>query len=235
MPAKNSIKIYVDEGFYHVYNRGVNKDFIFKDEYDYKAFLYYLNLYLLPKEVSIKKIQLNKNLTELEKNKKMAKIFQLNNFYKKIEILCYVLMPNHFHLLLKQNNKNDIKIFLKSLLTKYAQYFNKKYQRVGPVFQGRYKAILIDKKEYFLHLSRYIHLNPKELLKDNQKLIDYQWSSYRQYLEIEETPEWLKKEYILSDFKNNKGFGFDSYQGFVEGFQEADYEENNEFKRLILD
>jgi len=234
MPGKNTLKIYVEKGFYHVYNRGVNKLPIFLDEQDYRVFLFYMDLYLLPKEQPIERIKRNNNLTEDEKNKRIAKLMFLNNFYGKVEILCYILMPNHFHFLLRQTSKNDMELFLKSLLTKYAQYFNKKYHRVGHLFQGRYKAIFINKEEYLLHLSRYIHLNAKEILKENQKLIDYQWSSYPDYIKGT-GPEWLKKEYILSYFKNIRGYGFSSYQGFVEGYKEKSKEEQETIKKFILD
>jgi len=234
MPGKNTIKVYIENSFYHVYNRGVEKRLIFLDEQDYRVFLFYMDLYLFPKEESIEKIKENINLTEDEKNKRISKLLCLNNFYGKIEILCYILMPNHFHFILKQADKNNMELFMKSLLTKYSQYFNKKYKRVGPLFQGRYKAILIDKEEYLLHLSRYIHINAQEELLKNQNLIDYPWSSYASYIKGV-GPRWLNKEYILSYFKQAQGFSFDSYQGFVEGYKEKSEEEVNLYKKLLLE
>ncbi|KKQ23150.1 MAG: hypothetical protein US40_C0018G0021 [Candidatus Roizmanbacteria bacterium GW2011_GWC2_37_13] len=190
---------------------------------------------LNPKQESIEKIRNNNNLTEEEKNKRVSKLLCLNNFFEKIEILCYVLMPNHFHFLLKQINKTDMKFFIKSILTKYSQYFNKKYKRVGHVFQDRYKAILMDKEEYLLHLSRYIHQNAKDILKNNQKLVNYPWSSYSKYISGV-GPKWLKKEYVLSYFKSIQGYGFSSYQGFVEGYKEkSEVEDDDIFKKLLLD
>lgn len=234
MPAKNSIKIYIEDGFYHVYNRGINKMPIFLDEQDYRVFFYFLGLYLLPKEDSINKIRNNIKLSEDDKNKKVSKILALNNFNEKIEILCFVLMPNHFHFLLRQKNKNDMKLFIKSFLTKYSQYYNKKYKRVGPVFQGRYKAILINKEEYLLHLSRYIHQNPMEIISKREKLQNYSWSSYSAYI-YGKGPVWLNKDLILSFFRKAGGFDFSSYQGFVEGYKEKSDEEQDALKKLILE
>lgn len=234
MPAKNTVKAYVEKGFYHVYNRGVNKMPIFLDEQDFKVFFYYMDLYLLSKEELIKRIKNNIKLSEDEKNKRISKLLTLNNFYGKIDILCFVFMPNHFHFLLKQLNRDDMIFFLKSLLTKYSQYFNKKYKRIGPVFQGRYKAILINKEEYLLHLSRYIHVNPKEILPKKYNLMDYPWCSYHYYIK-EIAPTWLNKDYILSYFKSIKGYGFSSYQGFIEGYQEKSEIEYDIFKNLLLD
>src|SRR3989339_150289 len=142
MPAKNSVKIYVSQGFYHVYNRGVEKRVIFLDEQDYRVFIHYLELYLSPKDELINRIRAQINLTGTEKNLRIAKILTSENFYKKIELLCYILMPNHYHIILKQNEQNGMKLFMHSLIMRYVQYFNKKYERVGPLFQGRYKAVL---------------------------------------------------------------------------------------------
>lgn len=234
MSAKNSKKIYLPDSFYHIYNRGVEKRIIFLDKQDYKVFIYYFELYLSPKEKIISKIKAKKNLTEDEKSLKISKILVLNNFYNKIELLCFILMSNHFHIILKQREKNSMELFMHSLILKYVQYFNKKYERVGPLFQGRYRAVLIDKEEYLLHLNRYIHTNIREILSKNQPLSSYQWSSYPAYLG-KVNYSWLKKDYILNYFKKSNGFGFDSYQGFVEGYKEKSANEEQIFKKLILD
>lgn len=142
-------------------------------------------------------------------------------------------MPNHFHFLLRQREERAIEFFMRSLLTKYVGYFNRKHQRVGPLFQGRYKGVLINKEEYFLHLSRYIHNNPKEILPKEKKLIDYPWSNYTVYVKNWQV-QWLKKDYLLSFFKKTQGFGFDSYQGFVEGYKEKD-EDKEIYGKFLLD
>jgi len=69
-------------------------------------------------------------------------------------------MENHFHLILKQISRDAITTFMRCIMNSYTKYFNKKYERVGPLFQGKFKALLVDKDEYLLHLTRYIHLNP---------------------------------------------------------------------------
>lgn len=93
-------------------------------------------------------------------------------------IYAYVLMPNHFHLLI-QTKTTPISKVMTSLLTSYSMYFNRKYKRVGTLFQNRFKSILCDKDSYFLGASRYIHLNPIEGgLTRNLK--DYPWSSYQE-------------------------------------------------------
>jgi len=224
MPGKNVIKTYIEGSFYHIYNRGVDKNHIFLDEVDYKTFLRSLRIYLSPKEKIIK---------ELKDENLIAKVLPLNNFFNKIDLIGFCLMPNHFHLLLRQKDSSSIEFFMRSLASKYVRYFNQKYRRVGPLFQGIYKAVLIESEEQLLHTSRYIHLNPIEILKDSF-LIDYRWSSYPAYVKNWEV-EWLKKDYILSYFTQVKGYGFSSYQGFVEGYKEKNEEEMLKYKKLIFD
>ena len=178
MPSKNIIKTYLENGYYHIYNRGVEKRKIFLDEQDYRVFLSYLKLYLSSKEESVNEIK-NNDLKIENKEKTISEIYTLNNFFGKIELISFVLMPNHFHFELKQKSKKEIESFMRSLITKYSKYFNRKYDRVGPLFQGRYKAILIKSTEYLLHLSRYIHCNPIELLAGNQQLESYPWTRLR--------------------------------------------------------
>lgn len=233
MPSKNIIKTYVENGFYHIYNRGVEKRKIFLDDQDYRVFLYYLKIYLSSKETSIDEIK-NNNSDFEKKEKIISEIYTNNNFYGKIELISFVLMPNHFHLELKQIGKKDIESFMRSLITKYSKYFNKKYERVGPLFQGRYKAVLIQNTEYLLYLSRYIHLNPAELLINGYLLIDYPWSSYPTYLK-RITTSWLKINYINTNFLIKEIFSADLYKKFVENQTSETEEEIKSYKGLLLD
>ena len=134
MPSKNALKTYVENGFYHVYNRGVEKRNIFLDEQDYKVFLSYLKLYLTSKDDSIIEIKKRDDLSDDQKNEKISKLMALKNFFNKIELLCYVLMPNHFHLEIRQKNITDMEDFMRSLITKYSKYFNKRYNLINIIF-----------------------------------------------------------------------------------------------------
>ncbi|MEK7597191.1 MAG: transposase [Patescibacteria group bacterium] len=237
MPSKNIIKTYLKNSYYHIYNRGVEKRKIFIDEQDYKVFLSYLKIYLTPKEESIKDILNIEDYSSSNfesKNKIITEIYTLNNFFEKIELIGYVLMPNHFHLELKQHGKKDIETFMRSLITKYSKYFNKKYNRVGPLFQSRYKAILIQSTEYLLYLSKYIHRNPQELFVKDQPLESYPWSSYPVYLK-KFSISWLKMDFINNNFLENGNFSINLYKDFVE--REIDQEElkNKAFNNLKID
>ena len=116
MPSKNIIKIYLENGYYHIYNRGVEKRKIFLDDQDYRVFLSYLKIYLSPKDESVNEIKNNDSKIE-NKEKIISEIYTLNNFFGKIELISFVLMPNHFHLELRQKNKKEIESFMRSLVT----------------------------------------------------------------------------------------------------------------------
>lgn len=186
MPAKNSVKQYVKGGYYHIYNRGVEKRNIFGDQQDYAVFVSYLREYLTPKETDTLMRKLAEAAPE-EKDRALRKL-RLNNFSEEIALLAYCLMPNHFHFLIKQTGKISIDKFMNSLLTRYTMYFNKKYKRVGPLFQGVYKAVLVASDEQLLHLSRYIH---KQAL-DSYHLAGQDWLySLPEYLGERQTA-WVK-------------------------------------------
>lgn len=187
----------------------MEKRIIFQDEIDYRYFLSLLKIYLEPK----------KEETPPETSAFTFKR-SLNNFYGEIKLIAFCLMPNHFHLLVWQKSSKSIEIFMRSLLTKYSMYFNKRNKRVGHLFQGSYKAVLVENDYQLLHLTRYIHLNPYK--KDNPLQVHSQlksvYSSYDDYLGASNI-EWLNKEEILSFFKSRRETNSSrsvSYENFVE-------------------
>ena len=200
MAAKNSIKIYRENSFYHIYNRGVEKRTIFQDEQDFSVFLSCLKTYLSPKrDINLPVLLADQRLSSKEKAVATNEFF-MKNYSDSVDLLCYSLMSNHFHLLIKQL-ATTMDLFMNSLGTRYVKYFNRKYKRVGPLFQGVYKAVLVDSEEQLLHLSRYIHLNSKTLP-----------SSLPEYLG-ERYTSWVKPDLILNYFsKTNSNL---SYQNFL--------------------
>ena len=220
MPAKNSIKQYVENGYYHIYNRGVEKRRIFEDEQDYAVFLSYLKTYLTPKDINL----LQKELSEATDALKRASILRqikLNNFSGEIKLLAYCLMPNHFHMLIKQSSSDSIDNFINSLNTRYVMYFNRKYKRIGPLFQGVYKAVLIETDEQLSYLSAYIHRNPNKLLRISERgNIDSllsQPTSLSDYIGRTNTA-WINTKVILTSFsKSNPKM---SYARFVLGYSQ---------------
>lgn len=210
MPAKNSTKIYLEDGYYHIYNRGVEKRSIFLDQQDYGVFLSYLREYLLPK----KENELRKKLTDPQvsprERDRLIKQINLNNFANEITLLAYCLMLNHFHFFLKQKSANSIDKFMNSLATRYTMYFNRKYKRVGSLYQGVYKAVLVKTEPQFVYLSKYIH--KQALAFQGEALEPRQPCSYPEYLGVRKT-EWVHPEEVLSYFsKTNPSL---SYENFV--------------------
>jgi len=152
MPARNSRKEYLENGYYHIYNRGVEKRIIFLDQQDYSVFLSYLKEYLLPKdEKGLRNRLFDPSISPRERDKIIKKL-NLNNFSNEITLLAYCLMPNHFHFFIKQKSAGSMDKFMNSLGTRYTMYFNKKYKRVGSLYQGVYKAVLVDSDVQFLYL-----------------------------------------------------------------------------------
>lgn len=165
MPSRNSIKEYLAGGYYHIYNRGVEKRLIYMDEQDYRVFLGYLKLYLSPPGPFTKA---HKDLSQ------------------SLELKAYCLMPNHFHLLLRQHEERGIESFARCVLTAYVTYFNRRHDRVGSLFQDSYKAVRLMSDEQLYQVEQYIHLNPSNLIDDVAR---YPYSSLRWR---ERPPRWLK-------------------------------------------
>ncbi len=220
MPSKNSLKSYVEAGYYHIYNRGVEKRLIFQDQQDYAVFLNYLKEYLLPKDEKGLRELLANPKTSYKERGKILKLLRLNNFYREITLLAYCLMPNHFHFLIKQNSANSIDRFMNSLCTRYTMYFNRKYKRIGPLYQDVYKAVMVESDEQLLHLTRYIHRNPVHPGTKGDALrtqIMSQSSSYPEYVQGKKTA-WIQPEEILVFFsKTNPAL---SYQAFTEQIED---------------
>lgn len=212
MPAKNRVKTYLEDGYYHIYNRGVEKREIFLDQQDYGVFLSYLKEYLLPKdEVELQKRLSDSNTSYKEKDK-ILKALRMNNFYGEITLLAYCLMPNHFHFFIKQKSALSIDKFMQSLATRYTMYFNKKYKRVGFLYQDTYKAAVVENDTQFIYLSKYIH---KQAIASQGRTLQgwsEQPSSYLDYVTKRKT-EWVHPQEVLNYFSTTNPTL--SYQAFV--------------------
>ena len=138
--------------YYHVYNRGTEKRKIFLTKSDYERFLVLLYL-----SNGSKPIQLNnyRGSTSVE-------LLQIDRGVTLVDIIAYCLMPNHFHLLLRQHTEGGISKFMQKMSTGYTMYFNVKNKRSGALFQGRYKSVHAGDDRYLKYLFSYIHLNPKQ-------------------------------------------------------------------------
>lgn len=216
-------KFYTGE-YYHIYNRGVDKRDIFLSDADYFRFLKEMRYMNCSNRVSNFK---NKHCIEAKPR------YKGNEGDALVGIICYCLMPNHFHFMLRQLKDDSISKFMQKVGTGYTQYFNLKYNRSGSLFQGTFKAKHITEDAYLLHLSRYIHRNPLEISKVNNfenhlKPEEYKWSSFSFYLE---QARWclvrLTKEIVTDQFSN-----IEEYRKFVYNHSEQLPED---FKRFLIE
>src|SRR3989304_848672 len=142
----------VTNEIYHIFNRGVEKREIFLDRLDYQRFINVTWYYTVP-EVS--KYSLSSSTSG-----NTPRGWKTGGVRKKVEIICYCLMPNHYHFLLRQEETSGVSSFISLIQNSYTRYFNTKYKRIGPLFQGPFKAVRVETEEQLLHLSRYHNLNP---------------------------------------------------------------------------
>ena len=190
MPSRNILKTDIPESYYHIYFRGGNRSRIFREARDFEKMLQLFARYL--------------SLEDAKGSSGRA----FPNYHGKVELLAFCLMPNHVHLFIYQYQQGAMTEFMRSLLTSYSMYFNKKYKRSGPLFESRYKASLILNDAYHLHISRYIHLNPK-------RWREYEYSSLPYYLQ-QVSDDWISPNRVLELFPDTT-----EYLKFVSDYEEA--------------
>jgi len=194
MPQKNTSKLFVEDSYYHVYNRGWNKQMIFRDEEDYSFFESLFERHLSPDLKTDAKGRSYKHLAE------------------SIQLNSYCLMENHFHLLVHQDTSDAMTELMLSIMTAYTMYFNRKYAQKGTLFESSYKAVRISDDSQFVHISRYIHLNHY-----NYRVWPH--SSYEDYLYG--AREWLDVEPVLELFSTRERYAefMDDYEDMQRGLE----------------
>lgn len=141
----------------------------------------------------------------------------------KFMLYAYVLMENHAHLLIEEGEIPLSKI-MQGIDQSYTQYYNRRYKKVGHLFQGRYKALLCDKENYLIILVRYIHLNPVRAMIV-KKPEDYKWSSHNAYL-TDDVGNFVDKDFVLSLFARSKSVAMKRYIEFIKDVIETDEEQD---------
>lgn len=211
MPYRTSP--FINGDIYHIYNRGLEKQNIFNNGHDYSNFIDTLFYYQIQNPKPKFSLYKKSNIFTVDPNKKI------------IDILCFCLMPNHFHLIVKQLKDGGISEYMRKAIHSFTKYRNVKYSRQGPLFQGVFKALRIESDEQLMHLSRYIHLNPftAGLIKD---LKFYPWSSYSDYTGRTNKYSIIKED-VLGFFNSAE-----DYQKFV--LDQADYGKTLELVKHIM-
>lgn len=211
---------------YHVYNRAIGGQELFCDKSDFSRFCELINYY------RFKKPQLRFSFfkrLEIEKRKEYLDSL-MKNEERLVEIYSFCLVPNHFHLVLKEAEEKGILTFMSNLQNSYARYFNTKRNRKGSLFQEMFKAIRVESDEQFIHLCRYVHLNPYSnmFLNKMNDLFSYQWSSFLDYILESNRFLFLNKEFLCSFFLN-----IDRLRSFT--LNNADYQKRlKEIEYLLL-
>jgi|SRR3989344_880377 len=184
--------------YYHVCGRGNNKQEIFHNDRDYIRFLAYLLCDQADTLVDIDEVmeRLGKN-TENLLDADVAERIARDRY---VELVGFCLMPNHYHLILLNKNVEGISRYMQRTLNGYTRYSNVKYERVGHVFQGPFKAVRVESNEQLVYLSAYVHLNAKELPGWRDNPHQYPWSSYKDYLGGTTYQGLLKPEIVLGQF-----------------------------------
>ncbi|MDP2632022.1 MAG: transposase [Candidatus Uhrbacteria bacterium] len=201
-----------NDQYYHIFNRGVDKRQIFMDDLDPLRFIHGLKMFNIVNKVNTRSI-----------NRIKWSLGSAHHLYT--QIISYCLMPNHFHLLLKQISDNGIPMYLGRLANGYTKYFNAKNKRSGRLFEGPYEAVEISSDAQLIHTSRYIHMNPisivepgwkKTGIKDTSAAMNiiesYKWSSYRSLIGLDD-PLLIDKTVINEYFPSSS-----SYKDFVTNF-----------------
>ncbi len=216
--------VFATEEIYHVFNRSIAKVPIFNYQKDYNRLLSLIDYYRFAPDMSFS------HYNRLEKTLK-EQYFQnlVNSKNHTVEIMSFCLMPNHFHLLLKQKTDYGVKNFVSNIQNGYAKYFNVRSDRSGSLFQAMFKAVRIENDEQLLHVSRYIHLNPSTaFIVEPEKLFSYKWSSLPEYLGIIDS--------VFTDFHLILDLigGREKYKNFI--LDQADYQRQlGKIKHLCLE
>jgi REP element-mobilizing transposase RayT len=189
MPSRNIDKIDIADNYYHIYARGHSRSEVFVDEEDYSTFFNLLKRYL-SKEQQYDLIGAS-----------------YPHLYDRVELLCFCLATNHFHLFIYQRDAGAMQTLMRGMMTSYSRYFNRKYGRSGSLFESRYKASRITDDSYLQHITRYIHLNRKDWETTPYSSIDFYLGRRR--------AEWVRPGRIMKIFFDDAK----DYRQFVSDYQ----------------
>jgi len=190
--------------YYHIFNRGVDKRLIFHDDKDRHRFVH--DLYEFNDRDAVMNIlrRTEGGEASFSGEKKRRKLL--------VDIVAWVFMPNHFHLILRQRTEGGISAFMHKLGTGYTLYFNNRHERSGVLFQGTFKSKHVHEDRYIRQLLGYLHANPVELFRTNVRssFRQYRWSSYLDYCGKKNIPSLLN-ENLISDLGLPRGVGHSQF------------------------
>ncbi|MFA7714621.1 MAG: transposase [Candidatus Paceibacterota bacterium] len=254
MPSKQPE--FINGEVYHIYNRGVDKRVVFSNDSDHFRFIASLLEFNKKEPVKIRYCKNRFGLAEHPESEYTGE----TRVEKLVEVLAFCLMPNHYHLILRQITDGGISLYMQKNGNGYTGYFNKKYGRegMGSLFQGKFKAVHVAENDQLLNLVIYVLTNPISIFEPGWKekgsssaseainfLNSYRWSSYLDYIGVNNFPSVIDKEFLLNvfegaDFLENKESDVDlknikkAVEGWILYKSKAD-DGSNEITDLLLE
>jgi len=209
--------------FYHIFNRTIANEIVFNNRHHLNRVLSLINFYRFKAPLSYSKFQ---SLAKEEKEKMLSSIYASSPL---VEIYSFAFMPNHYHFLIKQLQDNGINDFISNFQNSFAKFYNKKYDRKGSLFCHSFERVRIETEEQFIHVSRYIHLNPvTSYMIKIEETDNYSFTSFPLYLG-KKSLTFINTEFILNHFKTSQ-----SYKEFV--YNQSDYQRKlQEIRHLLID
>ena len=204
--------ITISEGeHYHVFNRGMRKQLIFNNDQDRYRFLFLITHFQSPLTFS----DVGEAVKNFKNSLRQHSVLTLNREEitqnRTVELIAFALMPNHFHLMIKEVKTGGIATFMQRLQNSYTKYYNIKNELNGHLFQGPYRLVHIKDNEQLLYTSVYIHRNCRELKGWKDREAEYPWSSYFDYVKQNRWKKFLSNEIIMDQFTSPQ-----EYQKWVE-------------------
>lgn len=213
----------MQEKIFHALNRGTDKRKIFFTTEDYFRFIHNMSDFN-NREITFLSYRNRRHYSEVSAPKEKNKI---------VDVLCWTLMPNHFHILLQERRTRGASTFIQKLTGGYTMYFNPRHQRSGTLFQGRSKIISITDNPHFLHLPFYILANPLDIFQPNWKerglkdisgamrfLAKYRWSSFPEIADADGDPGIINKKLFFSLFDWNKNGWKKEFAAWLQGYDQ---------------
>lgn len=204
------IKNHAPGEYYHVYNRGMQKQAIFTSDKDRLRFLFLLLVFQGRESIKNVSRELKQSVQSSTLHIDASLVEEISED-RMVELVSFCLMPNHFHLLVLEKEEGGIAKYMQRALTAYTKYFNLKYDKTGHLFQGSYKSVLMEDDRQLMHASAYIHKNPTELKEWKGKEESYPWSSFSDYVYQNRFDKLLATDIILERYKNKSS----EYKNFV--------------------
>ena len=204
-------KIHAVGEYFHIYNRGVRKQPIFEIDADRFRFLFLLLVFQADIPIKNMSREIKQSVQSLAlhiENKLAEQVIK----GRTVELVHFCLMPNHFHLILKECEEGAIVRYMHRVLTAYSKYFNIRHEKSGHLFEGSYRSKLIEDDRQLMHLSVYIHKNPRELREWAEKEHLYPWSSYQDCLFENRFGKLLVTNVVTDRYRSSE----DSYRKFLD-------------------